>query len=332
MSRPFLIICLSLSIAGVALAEPASLSETAIQDRIQQGIALRRAGKDAEALALFLDLEKRAPESVRVLLHVTAAAHANGKWLLAYEYLQKASNFQQDAYYQRHRSEIKAMEDLVLQHVGQLRVMGSPDGAEVVLNGEPVGTLPMKAARVLEVGSYELTVRKPGYYLLQRPVTISGGATLTQEAVELRELDRTSEPTLTTARDAQRVPQKVPMSGPAPAPRRWLTWTLAGVGVVGAATGAVALAVHENEASHWNSDSRCLSGTQSREETCGSVRDRAELAQKVAIVGAGVGATFGAAALVHWLATSTSSSEKDHAQRGVTCDPSWLSLQCHGSF
>jgi len=332
MSRLLLLICLCVSISRVARAEPAAFSEAAVQDRIQQGIALRHSGKDAEALALFLDLEKHAPDSVRVLLHVAAAAHATGKWLLAYEYLQKVASFQQDAYYQRHRAEIKAMEDLVLQHVGQLRVVGSPDGAEVLLNGDRVGTLPMAAARVLEVGAYQLTVRKPGYYLLQRPITISGDATLTQEAVELRVQDRISQPSGATDRSWSQADHKATAAEGSSSRRAWLTWTLAGAGVAAAATGGGALAVRESEASHWNNDSRCLSGTQSRAETCGQVRDRAEFAQQVAIVGGGLGVVFGAAALVHWLASSGPPSENAHAKLSADCGASWLAVQCHGSF
>src|SRR3954471_17766853 len=68
---------------------------------IQQGIALRRAGNDEGALALFMDLERNQPESVRVLLHVTAAAQATGRWMMAYTYLQKALAHKNEPYFIR---------------------------------------------------------------------------------------------------------------------------------------------------------------------------------------------------------------------------------------
>src|SRR3954468_6702225 len=96
MLRSLFCILLLLSVSGSAAAadrngdDDAQL-DSATLDLIHEGVALRRAGKDEAALNVFLEAEKHAPNSVRVLLHVTAAGQATGKWLLAFQYLQKAS-------------------------------------------------------------------------------------------------------------------------------------------------------------------------------------------------------------------------------------------------
>ena len=102
------------------------------------------------ALALFMDLERTNPDSVRVLLHITTAAQATGRWMTAYTYLQKAFTHKDESYFIRYRSAIKSIEDATTQHVGQFRAVGDPSGAEVRLNGELVGTLPMTEPKPLE--------------------------------------------------------------------------------------------------------------------------------------------------------------------------------------
>jgi len=113
MLRSLFCILLLLSVAGSAAAadrngdDDAQL-DSATLDLIHEGVALRRAGKDEAALNVFLEAEKHAPNSVRVLLHVTAAGQATGKWLLAFQYLQKASTHSDDPYYQRYRPRFAA--------------------------------------------------------------------------------------------------------------------------------------------------------------------------------------------------------------------------------
>jgi PEGA domain len=321
-------------------AAETSPSDSGIEDAIAQGIALRRAGNDEVALTVFLDLEKRAPDSVRVLLHITTAALATGKWILAYEYLQKAASHKDDPYYQRHKPAIENIERAIGQRVGQFRARGMPAGAEVRLSGEVVGTLPMTNPRAIEVGSYLLEVSKAGYFPLRRPVTVTGGGSITQEAIELRE----QKPFLGSSAPGQTALQgggPLPDSAAPPAPSwwraRWVTWSLAGVGVAAAATSGVAFLIREQNAAHWNDDSRCLNSvnaSQTREQVCGGVRDNVKLAEGVG-VGAGIAAVaFGGAALLQWLATSHDRPAEPEAPPSLAsgCSPSLGSVVCYGSF
>jgi hypothetical protein len=311
--------------------------EAAIESAVQEGIALRRAGNDEGALTLFLELERKNPRSARVLLHVAAAAQATGRWLLTYEYLRKGAAFNNDPYYVRNRAAVKAVEDAVARHVGQLRVVGRPAGAEVRLSGNLIGTLPFNEPVAVELGSYVLEVSKPGYYSLRRDIVLSPSATLSQELVELGASDQPG--------PAAPAPRALAVAPPPahPAPDRvsswWesraVTWSLAGIALAGTGTAGVALAIREQKIERWNDDARCLDHddvTRRRQDVCGDDRDAATAAGAVAITGGAVAALFATAALTHWL--TTSGKDEKQAQRAppASCGVGFGGVVCNGTF
>ncbi|HWA71954.1 MAG TPA: PEGA domain-containing protein [Polyangiaceae bacterium] len=309
------------------------------QDLVQRGIALRRSGKDEAALDLFLEAEKRAPNSVRVLLHVTTAAQAAGKWLLAYEYLNKASLYREQPYYQRYRGSIHTIEEAIALHIGRLRVLGSPRGAEVLVNGEPLGTLPLSEPKVLEAGSYVLEVRKPGYFPLRRPISISAGLGLSQESIELNQNTTAAPgPESTVARRTEKLPTPSTQGQPtSPLRARWVTWALAGSSAALLTTSGVALAVRENEASHWNDDGRCLDSanpTLTREQRCGDVRDSVKTAERVGIISGALGVGFAGAAVWHYFWSTSVKQEpgRERSAFAATCAAGLGSVVCQGRF
>ena len=337
--RSLFLLLFVLSISGVSSAADRAADDdaqldSATLDLIHEGVGLRRSGKDEAALNVFLDAEKHAPSSVRVLLHITAASQATGKWLLAYQYLQKASSHSDDPYYQRYRASIRTMEDAVAQHVGQFRVQGSPPGAELFLNGEPLGTLPMANARILEAGSYVLQVKKAGFFSLRRPVTIAGGAGLTQETVQLNAND------LAGSDDARRLSSGSAghdgsTSAPSPPRGRWLTWTLAGTSAALLATSGVALAIRQSEVKHWNDNDRCLSASHpldTRAQLCGDVHSNARTAEGVSIATGLLGVGFGVGAVAHWLATSDHPSTSSQSGGLPSCSAGLANIVCTGTF
>jgi PEGA domain len=305
---------------------------------IQQGIALRRAGKDDAALSVFLEAEKRAPTSVRILLHATTAAEGCGKWVIAHNYLRKASAYRTDPYYQRYRNAIRTVEDTVAQHIGQFRTLGSPSGADVLLNGQPVGSLPMDEAVVVEVGSYELEVSKQGYFPLRRPINVSGGGGVSQESVELSSMNDVAESLGTrggpTVEDVAGAPAS---DGQASWLRaRWVTWTLAGSSLALLGTSGVLFAIREQKATQWNDDNTCLSRDmplQTREATCSGLRQDATTAERLGIVAGALGIGLGGAALAHWIATSyRPTTGQERASNTPSCAVGPTSIACRGSF
>lgn len=334
------------SVGQTALAEPTPEwveGEAGVDDAFNRGIALRRSGNDEAALAVFLDLEKRDPDSVRLLLHISTAALAAGKWLMAYDYLQKAGAHKDDPYYQRHLAAIDNVSRTIGERVGQFRARGAPVGAEVRLNGDLIGTLPMAAGKPLEIGTYMLEVSSPGYFPLRRPITVAGHGLLTQEAIDLRQENPLAVPAGPTLTDSQ---QPMSFADGASAQTgwraRWITWTLAGAAVVAGATSGVAFAIREDKADRWNDNSvnsPCLSQANpqlTRGDVCANTRHDISVAQGVGI-GTGIAAGgLAVAALVHWAATTPRWGRPGEggasASNPVACSPGIASLVCTGSF
>lgn len=332
--RVLLLIALGLSLTAPANAtSDADGDDPQLEAPIQQGIALRRAGNDEAALNLFLDLERSNPDSIRVLLHITTAAQATGRWLMAYSYLRKAYLHKNEPYFLRYRSAIKNIEDATTQHVGQLRVAGTPVGAEVRVNGELIGSIPMVEPKPMEVGQYVLDISMPGFYRLHRPVLIGPGSAVTQETIELHPA--------TQGQDA--FAGNVKNSGTFTGARhdapertawwrgRWLTWSLAGATVLSASTSAAALIYRNDRAARWNG-AGCLDGTRTRQEVCGGVRDDISLADGIA-VGTGIAAlVFGGATLTQGLLSPEHPPNTTRAAPELRCRPGLATFVCSGSF
>lgn len=68
-----------------------------------------------------------------------------------------------------------------LKAVGRLRVLSTPEGAEVVVNGVPMGKTPLLDAEV-EVGETVLRITAPGFRSIERTITIEGGKVETVSA------------------------------------------------------------------------------------------------------------------------------------------------------
>lgn len=303
---------------------------------LQEGIELRKSGEDEAALKTFLEAEQLEPNSVRVLMHVVAASQATGDWLQARRYLEKVSEYEDEAYYRRHQQLIERVRESVDTRVGRFQALGEPAGAEVRLDGDLIGTLPMVEGVFVESGDYVLEVTKPGFYRLSRRVSVAGRS-LTREAVDLNEV-RPGAPSLTAslARGVEPGADAGPKSW---VESRWVTWTLAGVAGASAVTSGVTALLREDKASKWNDDERCLlpaagdAPAPTREDQCSSLRVDAERFESVAIVTGVAAGVLGTAAIAHWLTTRESGPQRRQPETAtLNCAPGLMSLSCFGSF
>jgi formylglycine-generating enzyme required for sulfatase activity len=80
---------------------------------------------------------------------------------------------------------------------GQLQLSSVPEGAEVRIDGQPVGTTPL-TTEVLETGTL-LTIARPGYKTWERQVSVTAGTTETYPTVELVVADGTVDVSTTPA-------------------------------------------------------------------------------------------------------------------------------------
>ncbi|MCB9598384.1 MAG: PEGA domain-containing protein [Sandaracinaceae bacterium] len=165
---------LLLALALVAL--PASaLAQGGSDTLIDQGIALREQGRDAEALAMFEDAHRLHP-SMRALTQIGLAEQALRRYLPACRHLSEAlaSN---DPWVQERRSVLEGALSSAAQHVARVTVEGQPAGAEVTVNGTSIGTIPTPPLWV-EPSTLTIEVHAQGYLPTREQVSVGAGQQL----------------------------------------------------------------------------------------------------------------------------------------------------------
>jgi hypothetical protein len=309
-----------------ARAAEASDAQGGVEALVQRGIELRRDGQDEEALRAFEAAEAKDPSSVRVRVHLAATHQALGHWLQADTYLEQVLRAEDDPYVRRHRQTLEKAAEFVARHVGSLEVSGSPEGAEVRIDGRQMGVLPLASPLRLAVGSYQLEVARPGYYPARRPVVIGERAAV-RESVELAR--RPAEPAAAAPMVASRGSRDAPADDRADGPPRWLSWTLTGLATGAALTTGVAFALREAHADRWNSDD-CQELGRVRGEVCPGELARGRDAERVGYVSGVATLLLGAGAVVSW------SMERPAAlassAKVTRCGVSWAGAACEGSF
>jgi hypothetical protein len=203
---------------------------------------------------------------------------------------------------------------------GTLSLEASVPNADVTLDGEPLGQTPL--TRMLKPGKHELRVSHPGFYSVERLVTVEPGKT-TRDVVRLVAIPGVEPLALPVAQAATEPVAsggfRVPVAG----------WVALGVGLAAAGVGTgLAVASHNNEnelMAGYNASRNSYQGFRSQAVTGQSQATWANLC--FAIAGAGV-VTWG---ILTWI-TSASPASAPHASLGVGASPQGASLSLSGSF
>jgi tetratricopeptide repeat protein len=307
--------------SNVFARAPAPKAEASPTDEagalVERGIALRRAGNDAEALKLFQQAEQLDPDSTRIQVHLAATHQALGEWEAADGYLSRALAHPDDPYVQRHEATLAAARHTIDGHIGLLELTGGPRGAEVRLNGRLVGTLPIDQTLRVKAGIYTMEARLPGHYPVTRSVALAGGV-LVRESIELAPLSPRA-----------RAFRPEDQASDASTGRNWLGWTFTGLAVgAGVVTGAAWL-TREQHADRWNDDEQCLRPGLTREQACGNERSAGERANTWMLIGATTTGAFAAAALVsYWV----NRQDEEAPGTALNCGVGLGQVQCAGRF
>ena len=142
---------------------------------IQQGLDLRDKGQDDAALELFRRAYKVSATG-RAAAQMALAEQALGHWVDAEAHLTEALRADEPWIVRNKTLLTQALTD-IRSHIGSLDLVGGAAGAEVVLNGQTVGTLPLGAPLRAPAGSVALEVRAPGYLPVVRNVVVPSGGT-----------------------------------------------------------------------------------------------------------------------------------------------------------
>jgi hypothetical protein len=149
---------------------------------VKQGIDLRRAGKDDEALKAFKRAQSLRP-TPRGRAQAGFAEQALGQWVAAEADVAGALAVSDDPWIARNRQTLEDALKVVRRHIGQLVILGSPEGARVTVDDREVGTLPLAEPLHVATGEVLVKVEAPGHESIARKVTVSAG--LARETINL---------------------------------------------------------------------------------------------------------------------------------------------------
>lgn len=305
---------------GPALVDAQEIGSE-VDDLVDRGIALRRAGDDMRALVLFQRAEKLQPSSTRVRVHLAAVHQALGQWEEADRYLALALANPNDPYVQKHQAMLASARRTIDGHLGSLDVIGAPRGAQIWLNGRLLGTLPLSGPVRVAAGIYTLEARLAGHYPVTRSVALAGGALVREQIVLAPEIRERPAPGLAHAG-----------AGDGDAKARWLPWTFAGLAGGAGAGALVALALRERHVERFNDDSRCLpiDGTP-RGEACSSEREAGDRAERWMWIGTAAAGAFAAASAVSfWLIGTAGPGEQPDT--ALSCGVGLARVECGARF
>ncbi|MCC7385737.1 MAG: hypothetical protein IT384_28060 [Deltaproteobacteria bacterium] len=290
-------------LAGVGLIAPrlARAEKPEIEALIKKGVGLRKQGKDQEALAVFKDAHAQS-RSMQALAQVGLAQQALGQWLEAETSLSEALA-SADPWVAKRKQPLSAALSEVRGRLGSLDVLG-PAGAEITVNGEPKGALPLERPIRVVAGSVTLEARLEGSWPLSRTIDVPANG-LARETVKLTPKPVAQAPTPEPAPVAPAAPLPSPgpgktepakaapvktepavtaHAGGASGPGVW-PWVALGAGAVGIGVGIVGVILHNSHASTWNSVECTPQNGATREETCADERSAAESGSTLATIG-----------------------------------------------
>jgi hypothetical protein len=172
------ILCVLALLTTSVTASPAAAQPAAVEDLIRKGNDLRTKGEDQWALPLFqkaYDLE-RSPRTAAQLGLVEAAL---GYWLSSERHLQEALTSTRNPWLIRFETQIRKTLAHVQASIGEVAVTGSPQGAEIIVNGQPAGKLPLTQPVRVGEGAVQVTLRAPGYKEASSQSKVAGGQRVT---------------------------------------------------------------------------------------------------------------------------------------------------------
>ena len=275
-----------------ALAQDASAQADAL---IEAGVALRRDGKEREALARFQEAYKLSP-SPRALGQMGLAAKSLRLYVESERYLEGALASSEDDWVQKNRAALEAARDVVAKQLGSLAVSSNVAGATLVINGAPSGTLPLPSPLRVVAGSLRVEVKAEGYAPSER-VEMVPAEKLTEVHFDLKPKPAEAAPVVTTPPPPAKS-EPAPRDVPAPASHRPWAYAAGAVGIVGLAAGTYFGIQTLNKKSDRDAvcpDNPCP--TQEGVSLDGEARDAALLST----IGFGVGIAGLGAATVLWI-------------------------------
>lgn len=230
-----------LATAATLAAAPAA-AQSPTDAAISRGVALRREGRDEAALRVF-QLAWRTSQAPRALAQVALAEQALGRWVDAEAHLVQALATR-DPWVHSHLAILQSALTEIRTHVGRLDIVGEPAGAEVVIDGAAVGTLPLDAMLRVPTGSLTFTVRREGYIPVTRTVQVDPRFPLRERVALAPAAPFPAAPVAAPPAGARPAPVTPTPAEPRPPTLRYVGYALIGTGVAALAVSGAFLGVN----------------------------------------------------------------------------------------
>lgn len=211
------------------------------------------------------------------------------------------------------RKDVQGWVDQLKKKVGTITVVTNVDGAEILVDDVAVGSAPLAAPVVVNVGRRKFGATMSGYTPARRSLEIAG----TQETTVSLELEKIEEPREPAAASEPPTPPAVEVAEKKPSLAPWVALSgTAAVGIVTGVMGGLAVSARgrlDDALGTFPGNGKTIGDAQSRARTFAMVTD---IAGAVTIVGA--------VATVVLFAVAPSASEKPRSSAEVLVSPTGL--------
>jgi hypothetical protein len=186
-----LLVYATLLAAPAALAAPDAAPIPGVSRRAQadallrSGVALRREGREREALARFREAYALDP-SPRALGQMGLAAKSQRLWVEAEHYLEQCLASEDDPWVALNRDALTAAIALVKRNLASLQVESATPGAVLVIDGRRDAKLPLAQPLRVAAGALQIEVRATGFATSRRTETLAAGK-LTRIRIDLEQ-------------------------------------------------------------------------------------------------------------------------------------------------
>ncbi len=303
---------------------------------MKKGNELRHQGDDEGALPLFRQAFEifRSPRTTAQLGLVESAL---GRWVDADEHLTEAlRSVKTHEWVRANRDALEEAARTAKLSVARVEINGDPAGAEVMVNGRVVGTLPLGGPVKVTAGSVDIELRAPGYRSTLRSLTVAG---MQYQPVVMR-LEKVADAPGSALAGGERP------AGPGGGASAYETDLSDRAGmaswrkvVIGAALGGAGLALATGGYGIWRYNDRVdafnqrsclnsprgpiLASTLAPDGLCNELKDSFESARTLSIVGFSAAGALGLTALVLYLTDGRAGPGRSSAKAGphLACAP-----------
>jgi tetratricopeptide (TPR) repeat protein len=270
-------------------ADTVEARQAAAEALIEQGIALRKRGEDLQAVATF-ERALKSFDSGRGLAQLALGEQALGRWLDAREHLQAALARSTEPWIAEHHATLTAALDVIDAHLGSLELSCNVVGADVVVDGRPLGRTPLPGPLLLEAGQNVIQLSAEGYFAITREVQIDAGRL---SRVEVHLTPRPA-PTASVMPNAARGSNAPPSTEPSNS-LQIVRYSSLGLAALGVSVGLTGYLIRERNVRLYNDDSRCSTEEGlSRSVECPDEAAAWRLGEGLAIGGFAAAGVFGA--------------------------------------